>query len=150
MNVEVILSSTIIGFPTDQINLSPFKEIEKKLQSRCKPTEEIKTIRLFINMTSQGNVAVLKRSRYYPSTQELELSSVIQLPENTMIEWGINKKHYLPRPPLKISAFTQYELDFREFDTMQQYITNAAELILNHFLKSGIKFHGNFLIAPNH
>jgi hypothetical protein len=150
MNIEVTISSTIIGFPTNQINLSPFKDIEKKLKSRSKPAEEIKTLRIVITMASQGNVAVLKRSRYYPSTQELELSSVIQLPENTMIEWGINKKYYLPRPPLKTSAFTNYELDFRKFDTLQDYMTNAAELILNHFVKFGIKFHGKFIIAPNH
>jgi hypothetical protein len=148
MKLEVTISSTIIGFPNDQINLNTFKDIEKKLESICKSTEEINKIIIFVNMTSQGNVAILKRSRYYRSTKELELSSLIQIPENTIIDWGINKKYYLPRPPLKISGFTKYELNFQEYSTLQEYVDEAANLILNHFLKFGIKFHENFVIEP--
>jgi hypothetical protein len=141
------ISSNIIDFPYDA-------EIKFKLESFLQNTvnnlivsdKNDWTVVIQITPTStnwikdcnKNVVGVFEKGMTYSKDKEKVFTLAIPVPNKLQIDWGLPKKNYAPRPLAEPEKYLLQDIDFYNYNNLNEYLIECFIVGVTAILKKGI------------
>ena len=94
-------------------------------------------------------IGVYTKGITYAKTKERVISVVIPIPTTEQIRYGISKKKFAHRPNLNPAKFMKINIDYLQYESMQELIVDCAKKGVDAAFQKGIKINGILLKSPD-